>query len=160
VQILFERDLNPTRPLEKVLEEFWQASEDNVYDQNGFWAQAVDTRALPRPTQKMVRFTEKVVHGVEEHAEDINQRLQAYAEHWDIGRMGAVDRNAIRVALYEMFWCDDIPPVVSINEAVDVAKELSSKESGRFVNGILDRALKDIKRPSRKGNKPKEKPNG
>jgi N utilization substance protein B len=75
--------------------------------------------------------------------------LQRYAENWDLKRMGAVDRNVMRVALFEMLHRTDIPPVVSINEAVDLAKELSSDESGRFVNGILDRARRDISRPAR-----------
>jgi N utilization substance protein B len=63
--------------------------------------------------------------------------------------MGAVDRNVMRIALFEMMHRPDIPPVVSINEAVDLAKELSSEESGRFVNGVLDRARKDLDRPAR-----------
>jgi N utilization substance protein B len=63
--------------------------------------------------------------------------------------MGAVDRNIMRVALFEMLFCKEIPPVVSINEAVDLAKELSGRESGKFVNGILDRARQDLDRPAR-----------
>jgi N utilization substance protein B len=63
--------------------------------------------------------------------------------------MGAVDRNVMRLALFEMNFCPDIPPVVSINEAIELAKELSSDESGKFVNGILDRARKEVDRPAR-----------
>jgi N utilization substance protein B len=64
-------------------------------------------------------------------------------------RIAAVDRNILRLAMYEMLFRDDIPPVVSINEAVDIAKRFSTRESGAFVNGILDRLKADLARPSR-----------
>jgi N utilization substance protein B len=81
--------------------------------------------------------------------DEIDALMSKYADNWDVERMGAVDRNIIRLALYEMFFRDDIPPVVSINEAVDIAKAFCDRESGRFVNGILDRARKDTNRPPR-----------
>jgi N utilization substance protein B len=65
--------------------------------------------------------------------------------------MGAVDRNVLRLAIYEMFFESETPPVVCINEAVDLAKFFSSFDSGRFVNGILDRACRDVTRPPRSG---------
>jgi len=68
--------------------------------------------------------------------------------------MGGVDRNVLRLAIFEMFFDEQTPPVVIINEAVDLAKYFSSSESGRFVNGILDRACKDVKRPAREPVKP------
>jgi transcription antitermination protein NusB len=78
--------------------------------------------------------------------------LPKHAENWGIERMGAVDRNAMRIAVFEMLFRDDIPPVVSINEAVDLAKAYSSVESGKFVNGILDRIRQDLDRPARNPN--------
>jgi N utilization substance protein B len=63
--------------------------------------------------------------------------------------MSVVDRNVLRLAIYEMFFCEEIPPVVSINEAVDIAKKYSTEESGKFVNGILDKVRGDLMRPSR-----------
>ena len=63
--------------------------------------------------------------------------------------MAAVDRNILRLAMYEMLFREDIPPIVTINEAVELAKAFSGFQSGRFVNGILDRARKDIARPAR-----------
>jgi N utilization substance protein B len=72
--------------------------------------------------------------------------------------MGVVDRNVLRMALYELMHCEDIPPVVTINEAVDLAKFFSNTESGRFVNGVLDRVRKDLKREARAGTK--ESPDG
>ena len=67
--------------------------------------------------------------------------------------MGAVDRNVMRFALYEMLHCDETPPVVAINEAVHFAKDLSSSQSGRFVNGVLDQICKELERPARTQNK-------
>ena len=63
--------------------------------------------------------------------------------------MAVVDRNVLRLAIYEMFFRDDIPPVVSINEAVDIAKKFSTEDSGKFVNGILDRIKGELMRPAR-----------
>jgi len=94
-------------------------------------------------------FVEDFIHGVLANLQQIDNLMQSYAEHWEIKRMNAVDRNVIRMALFEMLFRPDIPPVVSINEAVDIAKAFSSVESGKFVNGILDRALRDLRRPSR-----------
>lgn len=127
VQFLFQRDINRD-DLETALADFW--------------------REL-RPSAKAKAFAEQLIRGVEAYREDLDRRIQQYAENWDLRRMGGVDRNAMRVALYEMLYCPDIPPIVSINEAVEIAKELSGRESGKFVNGILDRALRDLDRPQR-----------
>ena len=71
------------------------------------------------------------------------------AENGDVKRMARVDRNILRIAIYEMKFRDDIPPVVSINEAVDIARDFSGAGSGKFVNGILDRISKNLGRPLR-----------
>lgn len=127
VQFLFQMDFNP-EDADPALARFWKERKTNA---------------------KARRFAEELIHGVLEHLDGIDSRLQSYADHWDIKRMGAVDRNILRLALYEMLFRPDIPPVVSINEAVDIAKRFSSNESGRFVNGILDRAKDDLCRPAR-----------
>ena len=138
VQFLFQRDFNDT-DRETALVDFW--AERNC-------------------SAKLRTFCEVLIRGVELNREEIDQKLRKYAEHWSLERMGAVDRNVMRVALYEMLYCKDIPPVVSINEAVDLAKELSGRESGKFVNGILDRARQDVERSARvsvrEGAKPKK----
>jgi len=134
VQFLFQREFT-TDEMEKALEEFWSERD---------------------ASEKMKKFAQKLIWGVEEHKHDMDKQLKVYAEHWDINRMGIVDRTVIRVALYEMVHCPDVPPVVAINEAVEIAKDLSSNESGRFVNGILDRALRDIDRPAREAMKKKK----
>jgi len=94
-------------------------------------------------------FAEELVHGVIGRRAEIDEKIGKYTEHWDLPRIAAVDRNILRLAMYEMLFRDDIPPVVSINEAVDIAKKFSTGESGAFVNGILDRLKADLTRPSR-----------
>lgn len=127
VQILFRLDMNPGE-LEPALKAFWADTEADDVSR---------------------RFTEEVVRGVRAEVAELDATIQKYAEHWDIHRMAVVDRNVLRMALYEMTHRADIPPVVSINEAVDIAKYFSSSEAGRFVNGILDRIRKDLPRPAR-----------
>ena len=69
----------------------------------------------------------------------IDQKITQLSEHWDLHRMPVVDRNVLRLACYELFYMDDIPPKVSINEAIDLAKKYSTEKSGLFVNGVLDK---------------------
>ncbi|MCS6771881.1 MAG: transcription antitermination factor NusB [Kiritimatiellae bacterium] len=122
VQFLFQRDFNAGN-LDEDLELFWS----------------------DQPASAAVRrFADSLIRGVEANKPQIDQILGSCADHWDVRRMGAVDRNVMRVALYEMMHRPDIPHPVSIDEAVELAKELSSEESGRFVNGILDRARRDL----------------
>ena len=94
-------------------------------------------------------FAEELVRGVIQKRAEIDEKIARYTEHWDLPRIAAVDRNILRLAIYEMLFRDDIPPVVSINEAVDIAKKFSTRESGAFVNGILDRLKADLTRPAR-----------
>jgi transcription antitermination protein NusB len=97
------------------------------------------------------KFTEELTRGTRENLAAIDIRLKKSAENWDIRRMGVIDRNVMRLAIYEMLYRPDIPPAVSINEAVDIAKFFSSTESGKFVNGVLDRIRKDLKKSVRTG---------
>ena len=75
--------------------------------------------------------------------------IRKFSKNWDIPRIAAVDRNILRLAIYEMLHREDIPPVVSINEAVDIAKRFSTQDSGKFINGILDSVKGDLMRPAR-----------
>jgi len=92
---------------------------------------------------------DEVVHGVIEKRREIDRTLSKYTKNWDVDRLGVLDRTVMRVAVYEMLFRGDIPPVVSINEAVEIAKAYSGKASGRFVNGVLDRIQKELDRPAR-----------
>jgi N utilization substance protein B len=94
-------------------------------------------------------FAEPLIRGAIEKREELDEQICKYAENWDLKRMAAVDRNILRLAIYEMLHRDDIPPIVSINEAVDIAKKFSTHDSGKFVNGILDRVKGDLLRPAR-----------
>ena len=87
------------------------------------------------------RFAGELVRGVIEHRDEIDARIVAVTEHWDLARMAVVDRNVLRLGTYELLFREDIPPKVSINEAVELAKRYSTAESGTFVNGILDRIM-------------------
>lgn len=83
-------------------------------------------------------FCERLVRGVVEHRDEINRIVESQAEHWKMSRMTRIDRNILRIAVYELLYCEDIPPKVAMNEAVDIGKKFGSEESGAFINGILD----------------------
>jgi N utilization substance protein B len=84
-------------------------------------------------------FALRLVDGVREHARDVDDVLAAHSEHWSLDRMASVDRVVLRVATYELLYAGEVPPAVAIDEAVRAAKELSTEDSGAFVNGILGR---------------------
>jgi N utilization substance protein B len=88
---------------------------------------------------RMVRpFFLRLVSGVMSAKPDIDRVLGTFSSHWKLGRMSAVDRNILRIAAFELFCCGDIPPKVTINEAIDIGKKFGTEESGAFINGILD----------------------
>ena len=90
------------------------------------------------PPEKTRPFFFKLVNGVLASRTEIDALIQRYSENWKLSRMSLVDRNVIRIAVYEMLYCSDIPPKVSINEAVDIGKKFGTEESGAFINGIVD----------------------
>lgn len=90
-----------------------------------------------------VAYACELIEGVQEHHADIDALLVRYADRWAIERMPVVDRTLLRLATYEMLWAEDVPVAVAINEAVEIAKELSTEDSGRFVNGILGRIAEE-----------------
>ena len=90
------------------------------------------------PSANVLPFFLKLVRGVLEAKSDIDRILERFSDNWKLSRMSCVDRNMMRIAVYEMLFCSDIPPKVSINEAIDVGKKFGTEESGAFINGILD----------------------
>jgi transcription antitermination protein NusB len=88
-------------------------------------------------------FTAELVTGVHDHAARVDEILAGYAEGWTIERMPGVDRAVLRLGVYELLWRDDVPDAVVIDEAVELAKSLSTDESPRFVNGVLARVQRD-----------------
>jgi transcription antitermination protein NusB len=83
-------------------------------------------------------FCNKLVKGVVENRVAIDQVIEQFSDNWKLFRMACVDRNILRIAVFEMLHCDDIPPRVTINEAVDIGKKYGTEDSGAFINGILD----------------------
>lgn len=117
LQLLYKRDLNPEE-LDLLLNSFWEE----------------------KPVPPEVReYAERLVRGTLEHREEIDSLLSKYTEHWELHRMAVVDRNILRFSTYELLYLEEIPPKVVINEAVNIAKKFSQEESGKFVNGILDK---------------------
>jgi transcription antitermination protein NusB len=88
-------------------------------------------------------YTVELVEGVHAHRERIDEILTEYADGWTIERMPGVDRAVLRIGVYELLWREDVPSAVSIDEAVELAKALSTDESPRFVNGVLARVMRE-----------------
>jgi len=88
-------------------------------------------------------FTERIVLGVLEHIREIDQLIERFSENWRLDRINFIDRNILRMAIFELLYCDEIPPKVTLNEAIDLGKKYGSEDSGSFINGILDRILKE-----------------
>ena len=90
-------------------------------------------------------YAETLVRGVDEHREEIDALLRKLSEHWALERMPAVDRALLRIGSYELGWEPDLPTAVVIDEAVDLAREYSTKDSGRFVNALLSRVAGELR---------------
>ena len=93
------------------------------------------------PGEAAVAYARQLIEGVQSHHAEIDELIVRYADRWAIERMPIVDRTLLRLALFEMLWGGDVPVAVAINEAVELAKELSTEDSSRFVNGLLGRII-------------------
>lgn len=102
----------------------------------GFWAD----KEVP---ENIMEFADSIVDGVIENLDMIDDKIRLSASNWSIDRMAVVDRNILRMAVFELFYIKDIPVKVTINEAIEIAKRFGEEESGSFVNGILDRIVRD-----------------
>ena len=94
--------------------------------------------------RKADEFLRRLVLGVLEHCEELDRLIERYSENWRLDRIDVIDRNILRMALFELLYCEDIPPKVTINEAIDLGKRYGSEESGSFINGILDRIQNEV----------------
>src|SRR5208283_886525 len=121
LKILYQFDIIK-RPMEAVIESYWQA--DQTRD------------------REIISYANLLSAGVGKHMEAIDQKISDYATNWQIRRMAIIDRNIMRIGLYELKYTTDIPPKVAINEAVELAKKYGDLESSKFVNGILDKIHK------------------
>jgi N utilization substance protein B len=98
--------------------------------------------------EEVAPFARELLDRTLDRLTEIDALLAAALQNWDLRRLGAVDRAILRVAVAEMLTCPDIPPAVTINEAIEIARSLASAESARFANGVLDRVRKEIGRDS------------
>lgn len=96
--------------------------------------------------QEVAIYALRLVEGAWANREAIDARLKLVARNWDLRRMANVDRNVLRLAVYELGWCPDVPPKVAINEAIEIGKKFSTANTGGFVNGILDRVRIDLEK--------------
>jgi N utilization substance protein B len=96
-----------------------------------------------RPTND---YTVTLVRGVADRLERIDELISRYAEGWSLDRMPAVDRNVLRIGVYEVLWVDDVPDAVAVSEALHLVRELSTDESPAFVNGVLGNIVRDKER--------------
>jgi len=154
VQFLFQHDLNPPEDLVAAIEQFWntQRVAARVDDSKATWGQLIE---LPPPSPEEIAlrtFADPLIRGTLEHRDECDDQIRKHAKNWELHRIATVDRNIMRLAIYEMLHRQDIPPVVSINEAVDIAKKFSTEDSGKFVNGILDKIKGELMRPAREVN--------
>lgn len=102
-------------------------------------------------------FFTNLVTGIIENKPALDKKIVAASKNWRLERMSLVDLNAMRIAVYEMMFCDDIPPVVSINEAIEIVKKFGSDDSGAFINGILNTIWKGLEVTAANEHKPEDR---
>ena len=141
LDVLYESEIRGSLPVEALAlreKEGWVVTTD---EDSANLVSGIDA------SDETVGYTRLLVEGVQSHHADIDQMIIGYADRWAIERMPMVDRNLVRIALFELFWGDDVPVAVAINEAVELAKSFSTEDSGRFVNGLLGRIVeKELQR--------------
>ena len=120
MQMLYQIDITGAN-CEDVLKNFWESREDED---------------IPA---ELKDFSSGLLQGAVLHMREIDAKISKYAANWQLERMAFVDRNIMRLGCFELFFREDIPPKVAINEAVELAKKYSGSESGKFVNAILDK---------------------
>lgn len=105
-------------------------------------------KEMPKP-RDYYGFAEELIHGAIAHLDEIDAIIRSYLRNWEFERIARIDLAILRLAIYEMLKRRDIPPVVSINEAIDLSKEYSIPDAKRFINGILDEYKLTLDRPLR-----------
>jgi len=128
IQFLYQYDAYKPAQLDVALKAFWKQSEEK---------------------KSVCDFAEDLLRGVIDKLPEIDAKIRGLADNWDFERLAVVDRNILRLSIYEILFRPEIPPVVSINEAIEIAKKFSTAESGAFVNGLLDKVKKEALRPAR-----------
>jgi N utilization substance protein B len=132
MQFLYQWDINRSDHLQEDLRVFFENQE--------------------HPPKYFV-FAESLILGAIEHIAEVDEVIKRYAQNWDFSRIAKVDLAILRLAIFEMLHRNDIPPVVSINEGIDLSKVFSTDDSRRFINGILDQFKLTLTRPLRDARK-------
>lgn len=135
LQYIFQLDAGETELDDDSLAHFWEQAEE-MHDQLG---EREWRRTRPR--------VEELIRGIWEHRQTIDEAISRHARNWSIDRLALVDRNILRLSIYELYYCPQVDPAIAINEAIDLAKGFASEKSSRFINGILD-AVKNAPPPS------------
>ena len=100
----------------------------------------------PKLNGNIKEFANILIEGFAKNKERVDSVISKYAKNWQIQRMATIDRNVLRLAAYELLFAEDVPPKVAINEAIEMAKKYGDKDSGKFVNGVLDKISKTEKK--------------
>lgn len=130
LKILYQLEITG-KPLTELIEEFVQNEEDH--------------------DKEVVEFCKQLVGGVQDKLEAINQKIAQYVTNWEFERIAIIDRNILRLGIFELLYVVDVPPKVTINEAVELAKKYGDLDSSKFVNGVLDNIhKKEILPPNKK----------
>ena len=112
---------------------------------NGFGSEDLETFFSLSTAKKGAKiFAIELVNGIIEKIDGIDEIIQSNVDNFEINRLSTIDRNVLRLAIYEMYYRDDIPAAVCINEAIEISKRLGTEESGSFVNGVLDKVKENI----------------
>jgi len=100
-------------------------------------------------SEEVQKFAVHLVKGALKHKDELDKMIAAYAENWGLHRMATIDLNVLRLACFELLHCDEIPPKVTMNEAIELSKRFGDEESGKFVNGILDSISRNETKPDK-----------
>ncbi len=141
LQILYQSDISHGDAAE-LFEDFWKEKADLVQS-----SEEKGPGPVLENDPEVRQYTERIVLGAIERLEAIDKIIEKFTEHWEMKRMGYIDRNILRLATYEILFMDDIPVKVAINEAVELAKRYGEDDSSKFVNGILDKIAKTETKP-------------
>jgi N utilization substance protein B len=129
---------------ETALQFLYQLDVTRIDDPTGLAAEFWSRHPVDPETRA---FAEELVVGAKQNQGKIDALIAQSAEHWDLERMSAVDRNVLRSAVYELLWRPEVPPRVAINEAIEIARKFGTQESSRFINGVLDRIARELRAP-------------
>lgn len=151
LQILVQFDLNPPLDVDAGIEAFWEQQRQlEVDDLEDAALRVVPLFSSQEPREQaslaeMKSFAEERVRGTWAACEELDARLEPYLKNWSMYRLGTVERNVLRLGVWELTSCRDIPAPILVNEAIDLAKFFSETKSGKFVNGVLDKFAKDLR---------------